>query len=59
MNTPERKVNVVQSLWRRLKRDIKEAIVRDLQPRKDVQGGRGVKGESKPTTDGTGNTLGH
>ena len=47
-------VNVVRSVWRRLKRDIKEAIVRDLQPRKDVKGGGGVKSESKPTTGGTG-----
>jgi len=58
-NTPEPNVNVVQSVWRRLKNDIKEAIIRDLQPRKDVKGGGGVKDESKPTRGGTGTTRGH
>jgi len=33
-----------------IKKDIKDAIIRDLQPVKDRQGGRGVMGESKPTT---------
>ena len=46
-------VNVVRSVWRRLKKEIKEAIIRDLQPKEDVKGGSGVKGESKPTTDDT------
>ncbi len=50
MNAQDSKVNVVRSVWRRLKKDIKEAIIRDLQPVKDVKGGGGVKGESKPTT---------
>jgi hypothetical protein len=58
-NTPEPNVNVVQSVWRRLKNDLNEAIIRDLQPRKDVKGGGGVKDESKPTTGGTGTTRGH
>ena len=53
-NPEEPHVSVVQSVWRRLKNDIKEAIIRDLQPRKDVKGGGGVKGESKPTTGGAG-----
>jgi len=48
-NTEEPHVNVVRSVWRRLKNDLKEAIIRDLQPRKDVKGG-GVKSASKSTT---------
>jgi hypothetical protein len=35
--------------------DIKDAIIRDLKPVKDVKGG-GVTGESKPTTGGVGTT---
>jgi hypothetical protein len=58
MNTQGPNVNVVQSAWRRLKRNIKEAIIRDLQPVKDVKGGGGVKRESKPTTGGTDTTRG-
>ena len=49
-NIREVNINVVRSVWRRLKEDIKEAIIRDLQPVKDVKGGGGVKGESKPIT---------
>lgn len=59
MNTQDPNVNVVRSVWRRLKKDIKDAIIRDLEPRKDVKGGGGVKGESKPTTGGTGTTRTH
>ena len=51
-NTRESNINVVRSVWRRLKKDIKEAIIRDLQPVKDIKGGGGVKGESKSTTGG-------
>ena len=43
-------INMVRSAWRRVKKDIKDAIIRDLKPVKDVKGG-GVTGESKPTTD--------
>jgi hypothetical protein len=43
-------INVVHSVWRRLKK----AKIRDLQPTKDVKGGGGVKGTSKPATGGTG-----
>jgi hypothetical protein len=53
MSTKDLNANEVRSLWRRLKKNIKEAIIRDLQPVKDVKGGGGVKGESKPTTRGT------
>ena len=37
-------INVVHSVWRRLKK----AKIRDLQPTKDVKGGSGVTGTSKP-----------
>ena len=47
-------INIVRSAWRRVKKDIKEAIIRDLKPVKDVKGGRRVAGESKPTTGETG-----
>jgi hypothetical protein len=43
-------INVVHSVWRRLKK----AKIRDLQPTKDVKGGRGVTDTSKPGTGGTG-----
>ena len=43
-------INVVHSVWRRLKK----AKIRDLQPTKEVKGGRDVTGASKPTTGGTG-----
>jgi hypothetical protein len=46
-------INVIQSVWRRIKKD-KDIKVRDLQPVKDVKGGGGVTGKSKPITDGTG-----
>jgi hypothetical protein len=43
-------INVVHSVWRRLKK----AKIRDLQPTKDVKGGSGVTGISKPTSGGPG-----
>jgi len=54
-------INIVRFAWRRVKKDIKEAIIRDLNPVKDVKGGRRVAGESKPTRrEGTrGTTGGH
>jgi len=47
-------INVVHSVWRRLKK----AKIRDLQPTKDVKGGGsgGVTGTSKPAEGGTGTT---
>jgi hypothetical protein len=42
-------IHVVHSVWRRLKK----AKIRDLQPIKDVKGGGGGTGTSKPATDGT------
>jgi len=44
-------IHVVQSVWRRLKK----AKIRDLQPIKDVKGGGGGTGTSKPATDSTRN----
>ena len=52
-------INIVRSAWRRLKKDIKDAIIRDLNPVKNVKGGRCVAGESKPTTrEGTSGAKG-
>ena len=50
MNTQDPNIHVVQSVWRRLKKPIK---VGDLKPVKDVKGGGGVAGQSKPTKGGT------
>ena len=47
-------MSVVRSVWRRLKKG--HIKVRDLQPEKDVKGGGGVTGNSKPITGGTGST---
>ena len=54
-------INMVRSAWRRVKKDIRDAIIRDLKPVKDVEGGRRVAGESKPATAGgtTDTTRGH
>jgi hypothetical protein len=43
-------INVVHSVWRRLKK----AKIRDLQPLKDAKGGGSGTGTSKPNTSGTG-----
>jgi hypothetical protein len=51
MNTKIPNIKVIRSLWRRVKKGIK---VRDLKPIKDVKGGGGLTGESKPITGGTG-----
>ncbi len=39
-------IHLVHSVWGRLKK----AKIRDLQPTKDVKGGEGVTGTSKPAT---------
>jgi hypothetical protein len=56
-------IHVVRSVWRRIKKGkIRDLEIRDLKPVKDVKGGGGVTGESKPTTGGgstTGTTGGH
>jgi len=59
MKTPFLNINAVRSAWHRVKNDIKEAIIRDLKPVKDVKGGGRVNGESKSTTGGVGTTRGH
>jgi|SRR5215471_8101254 len=51
--TKPQNVNLIQSVWRRIKKQIK---VRDLRPLKDVKGGSGVTRESRPMTRGTGTT---
>ena len=53
-------INMVRCAWRRIKNDIKDAIIRDLNPVKDVKGGGGTRrGESKSTTgEGTRDTRG-
>jgi hypothetical protein len=53
-------IDMVRSAWRRVKKDIKDAIIRDLQPVRDVKGGGGTRrGESKSTTgEGTRDTRG-
>jgi hypothetical protein len=60
MKTQIPNINMVRSAWRRVKKDIKDAIIRDLKPVKDVKGGGGggVTDKSKPTTGGTGTTSG-
>ncbi len=47
-------INVIRSAWHRMKKG--HIKVRDLQPEKDVKGGGGVAGNSKPITGGTGST---
>ena len=59
MKTQIPNIDVVRSAWRRVKRDIKDAIIRDLKPLKDVKGGGGVAGKSKSTKGGTGSTGGY
>jgi hypothetical protein len=49
MENKSQNLNVIQSVWRRIKKEIN----RDLQPIKDVKGGSGVTGTSKPITRGT------
>jgi hypothetical protein len=48
-------VNVIQSVWHRLKKGHIE--IRDLDPKKDVKGGGGVTGNSKPITGGAGSAC--
>jgi hypothetical protein len=60
MNSEVPNINVIKSVWRRVKKGHIE--VRDLKPAKDVKGGGDggvVTGESKPITGGTGTTGSH
>jgi hypothetical protein len=50
-------INVIRSVWRRTKKG--HIKVRDLQPEKDVKGGGGVTGNSKPITGSTGPYSSH
>ena len=59
MKTQIPNIDVVRSAWRRVKKDIKDAIIRDLKPVKDVKGGGGFEGKSKSTKGGTGTTGSH
>ena len=59
MKTQIPNINVVRSAWRRVKKDIKDAIIRDLKPVKDVKGGGGFEGKSKSTKGSTGTTGSH
>ena len=47
-------INVTRSVWRRMKKG--HIKLPDLRPEKDVKGGSGVTGKSKPITGGTGST---
>ena len=58
MKTQIPNIDVVRSAWRRVKKDIKDAIIRDLKPVKDVKGG-GFEGKFKSTKGGTGTTGSH
>ncbi len=59
MKTQIPNIDVVRSAWRRVKKDIKDAIIRDLKPVKDVKGGGGFEGKSKSTKGSTGTTGSH
>ena len=59
MKTQIPNIDVVRSAWRRVKKDIKDAIIRDLKPVKDVKGGGGFEGKSRSTKGGTGTTGSH
>ena len=52
MEQQSKNIDVIQSVWRRLKKG--HIKIRDLPPVKDVKGGAGVTDKSEPTTDNTG-----
>ena len=66
MNTKIPNIEVIRSLWRRVKKDTevirslwrprvkKDINVGDLKRVKNVKGGGGLTGESKPITGGSG-----
>ena len=51
MNRQIPNLDMVRCAWRRVKKDIREAIIRDLKPVKDVKGGRRVAARPNPTTN--------
>jgi hypothetical protein len=53
MNQEMPNIEVIRSVWGRIKKPIS---LPDLKPVKDVKGGGGVTGKSKPTTGSTGTT---
>jgi hypothetical protein len=58
MNPEVPNINVIKSVWRRVKKG--HIKVRDLKLVKDVKGGGGgVTGESEPIRGGTGTTGSH
>jgi hypothetical protein len=57
MDPQNENINVIRSVWRRVKKG--HVKVRDLQPGKDVKGGGGITGKSKPSTSSTGGTASH
>ena len=59
MKTQIPNIDVVRSAWRRVKKDIKDAVIRDLKPVRDVKGGGGFESKSKYTKGGTGTTGSH
>ena len=59
MKTQIPNIDVVRSAWRRVKKDIRDAIIRDLKPAKDVKGGGSIEGKSKSTKGGAGTTGSH
>jgi hypothetical protein len=53
-------IYVVRSVWHRVKKGkIRDLGIRDLETVKDVKGGRGVTGNPKSFTGGTGTTGNH
>ena len=54
MEPQSKNIYVIRSVWRRLKKGHIIKVHRDLQPLKDVKGGGGVTGKSKPNTGRTG-----
>ena len=53
MNTKIPNIEVIRSVWGRIKKPIR---LPDLKPVKDVKGGGGLTGQSKSITGGTGTT---
>jgi len=51
-----KKIYVIRSVWRRLKKGHIIKVGRDLQPVKDVKGGGDVARKSKSDASGTGGT---
>ena len=57
MEAEPKNINVIRSVWHRLKKG--HIKVGDLQPQKDVKGGGDATGNSKPITGTTGTTGSH